>query len=772
MDNNTVAFYSSHASELARVYSQADGGIAQYFDEAFNGLRKVLDVGCGSGRDFVDLLRRGYDAYAVDASDAMLAQTQEACRREGTPLEGRIFRETLPELVQFRDEEFDGVLCSAVLMHVPDAQVFDAVYSLRRVLKPGGRLLISIPSRNDDVDPASRRDPSGRLFIDLPGPKLCLLLERVGFHLVWSRESQDGLGRESRAWTVMLLTKADAATSRPLDTVESVLNRDKKDATYKLALFRALADIAQTNYSIARYLDGSRVHVPVEAIAEKWLRYYWPIIAHDQFIPQKHGEAPACAKPLAFRHQMSALIDHWQGQGGLSGFVAACKDGALAPDTARLHGKLMSKLKQTIWNMPVRYAGGGADFSILQYDPARKTVVMSADMWRELSLTGSWIQDATVLRWAELTSRLSKDAIKPSTVIDCLLSCCEPDRDVADVRGVYQEQREKVCVWTGKPLLTDFDVDHVIPFVLWRNNDLWNLLPALRSVNNQKRDRLPTQRALRFGKDRIVASWSNVRHRHPQRFDREAEVFCGGLDFGNWENRLFSGLTEAVEITAVQRGVARWEPDNTPVLVIVPDRPVAAPVSYPMVHSRPMFVTEPGQTKTNHPPAARVDSPDPVCAEFNYASIVAQAFHEYLPVVAQLAAGAPFDGFEIGNLDWARQCPWVAVPKHLAGAKRFVITVVGDSMTPGLSIGDQVVFEYHRLPRKDNQVVIANLSAFGVESSGRTCGAVKRLIQDAEAWIFRSDNPAYKDIRVAKSECQYPILGTMVAVLTPVDSAS
>jgi SOS-response transcriptional repressor LexA len=569
----------------------------------------------------------------------------------------------------------------------------------------------------------------------------------------------------------MLLTKADAATSRPLDTVESVLNRDKKDATYKLGLFRALADIAQTNYSIARYLDGSRVHVPVEAIAEKWLRYYWPIIAHDQFIPQKNGEAPGCAKPLAFRQQMSALIGHWQGQGGLSGFVAACKDGALAPDTARLYERLMAKLKKTIWNMPVRYAGGGADFSILQYDPKRKTVVMSADMWRELSLTGSWIQDATVLRWAELTSRLSKDAIKPSTVIDCLLSCCEPDRDVADVRDVYQEQRDKVCVWTGKALLNDFDVDHVIPFVLWRNNDLWNLLPALRSVNNQKRDRLPTQRALRFGKDRIVASWSNVRRCHPQRFDREAGAFCGGLDLGNWENRLFGGLAEAVEITAVQRGVARWEPDNIPVPVTVPDRSVTVPVPYPMVPSRPMFVTEPGQTAADQISAARAGTTDPVCAVFDYASIAAQAFQEYLPVVAQLAAGDPFDGFEIGSLDWARQCPWVAVPRRLAGVRRFVITVVGDSMTPGLNIGDRVVFEYHRSPRKDNQIVIANLSTYGVDSSGRSCGAVKRLLQDAEAWVFRSDNPAYKDIRVAKSECRYPILGTMVAVLKPVDAA-
>ena len=152
---------------------------------------------------------------------------------------------------------------------------------------------------------------------------------------------------------------------------------------------------------------------------------------------------------------------------------------------------------------------------------------------------------------------------------------------------------------------------------------------------------------------------------------------------------------------------------------------------------------------------------------FSYASVTTRAFLEYLPVVAELAAGEPFDGFEIGNLDWAQQCLWVSIPKNLAGEKRFVIRVAGDSMEPGLLMGDLVVFEYHRSPRKDNQVVIATLPAFGLESSGRTCNAVKRLTQDAGDWIFRSDNPAYENIRVAKSECQYPILGIMVAVLKP-----
>jgi len=234
--------------------------------------------------------------------------------------------------------------------------------------------------------------------------------------------------------------------------------------------------------------------------------------------------------------------------------------GNLTSSEEKLRDQLMSKLKQTIWNMPVRYAGGGEDFSILQYDKAQRTVVMSAAMWRELSLTGSWIQDATVLRWAELTTKLSRGALKPSTIIDCLLSYAEPEREVADARNVYQKLEEKHCVWTDQAILKKFDVDHVIPFALWKNNDLWNLLPVLPAVNNEKRDRLPTQQILKASKERILHYWNKVRFHHVQRFDREAEALCGGLDPGSWENRLFSAIAEAVEITAVTRGVERWEP--------------------------------------------------------------------------------------------------------------------------------------------------------------------------------------------------------------------
>lgn len=57
----------------------------------------------------------------------------------------------------------------------------------------------------------------------------------------------DSLGRPGYDWLVLEM-RLEEGEMRPLHLVESILSRDKKDATYKLALFRALAEIAQKQH--------------------------------------------------------------------------------------------------------------------------------------------------------------------------------------------------------------------------------------------------------------------------------------------------------------------------------------------------------------------------------------------------------------------------------------------------------------------------------------------------------------------------------------------
>jgi len=109
-------------------------------------------------------LKAGKDAYGVDAVPEMLGVATANLGEQKLNTQGRLFISELPDLGLFADSEFDGVLCSAVLMHLPEEQLFDAIYSIRRVLRPNGRLCVSIPSRRDDVDPRTRRDPAAPPF--------------------------------------------------------------------------------------------------------------------------------------------------------------------------------------------------------------------------------------------------------------------------------------------------------------------------------------------------------------------------------------------------------------------------------------------------------------------------------------------------------------------------------------------------------------------------------------------------------------------------------
>ncbi|MBY0236592.1 MAG: hypothetical protein K2W93_16550, partial [Burkholderiaceae bacterium] len=99
-------------------------------------------------------------------------------------------------------------------------------------------------------------------------------------------------------------------------------------------------------------------------------------------------------------------------------------------------------------------------------------------------------------------------------------------------------------------------------FSLWGNNDLWNLMPVDFNVNGSKSDKLPTADLLRSRAPLIIEHWRLLREALPEPFDAQASQLLGRPLKGplHWEQELFSRMREAVELTAMQRGVERWEP--------------------------------------------------------------------------------------------------------------------------------------------------------------------------------------------------------------------
>ncbi len=125
---------------------------------------RVLDAGCGSGRDAKAFQEMGYQVEAFDASSAMVELAREYT---GLPV----------QLMTFADvdwkEEFDGIWCCASLLHVPAVELPEVMRRLADALKPGGVWYVSFKYGDGE------REVDGRRFTDMDEGGLRTLLDAV-----------------------------------------------------------------------------------------------------------------------------------------------------------------------------------------------------------------------------------------------------------------------------------------------------------------------------------------------------------------------------------------------------------------------------------------------------------------------------------------------------------------------------------------------------------------------------------------------------------------
>lgn len=147
MDDLTAAYYQSNAADIATHYETVASPVEQYFAASFLPKSRVLDIGCGSGRDLARLRAHGYDAYGIEPSSAL----RSAAEMAHPELAGRIAEGSLPLTGLPFGGKFDGIVCSAVLMHVPSTELLDTVLALRSLLAERGRILLSLPASRGDT---------------------------------------------------------------------------------------------------------------------------------------------------------------------------------------------------------------------------------------------------------------------------------------------------------------------------------------------------------------------------------------------------------------------------------------------------------------------------------------------------------------------------------------------------------------------------------------------------------------------------------------------
>ena len=108
---------------------------------------RVLDAGCGPGRNLIYLLREGYEVFGVDADAGAVASVRKMAALLAPGLPSANFQVAAIEAMPFPDAFADVVVCNSVLHFARDEAHFDAmVRELWRVLRPGGMLFCRLGS--------------------------------------------------------------------------------------------------------------------------------------------------------------------------------------------------------------------------------------------------------------------------------------------------------------------------------------------------------------------------------------------------------------------------------------------------------------------------------------------------------------------------------------------------------------------------------------------------------------------------------------------------
>ncbi len=432
----------------------------------------------------------------------------------------RWIADSLPD---FRDVlriglSFDFILLSAVWMHIPESDRPRAFRKLITLLKPGGAIVITLRQGPDDAE---------RGIYPVSEQEIERLTKEHGAYVERRIESPDELGRSEVTWIQIAIRLPDDG-SGALPLLRYVILNDDKSSTYKLALLRSLCRIADGAAGFAWTGEEEHVVVPLGLVGLYWIRLFKPLLAAD--LPQ--SPANRGTDRLSFvREGFRALM-----QTGTEVSHLDLRPGiALSGDRAKaLHHALRDACK-TIQEMPAYYMTYPNSSQIFLV--ARKgrfqmpdNVILDAaylssfgelrvprKLWSAMQRFDVWIEPALVAEWTRLMKGYGESQCRQlaDITIANAMAWSEPGRDVR----IAREQALRLidgpglhCAWSGRALSArNIDIDHCLPWAAWPCGDLWNLLPAHRSVNqNQKRDRLPSDALLKAAQDRIARWWEDA----------------------------------------------------------------------------------------------------------------------------------------------------------------------------------------------------------------------------------------------------------------------
>ncbi|MBQ6621445.1 MAG: class I SAM-dependent methyltransferase [Mogibacterium sp.] len=185
--HHTLHYYNQNAEQYFRSTVHADlsetyGRFLRYLAPG----ARILDAGCGSGRDAAQFVARGFDAEGLDASE-------ELAEIAGRELGVRVHVGDMTTWIA--EEPYDGIWCCAALLHLEDEGVAGFFRNLRLNLRPGGVLYVSV---KEGIETGT--DEKGRYMRNFTEEEILQLMRGAGLEVPECWSTADTLDRGGFRW--------------------------------------------------------------------------------------------------------------------------------------------------------------------------------------------------------------------------------------------------------------------------------------------------------------------------------------------------------------------------------------------------------------------------------------------------------------------------------------------------------------------------------------------------------------------------------------------